>query len=229
MRKEIFTVHQKIAALYPAKQPGLPLIVLNTFAGNGDAVMQALSDLHAPACHLLTIGNLDWNHDLTPWACAPLSKKDAPFSGAADDYLQMLCAEIIPHAGSLCGGTPAYLGIAGYSLAGLFALYALCQCDLFRCAASVSGSLWYPQFAAFVQSHPMQNLPRKIYLSLGDLEAKTKHPLLKTVREQTDAVCAHYQQLGIRVQFELNPGNHFQDDVLRTAKGIAAICGEQSA
>lgn len=37
-----------------------------------------------------------------------------------------------------------FIGIAGYSLAGLFALYALYKTDVFTRVASMSGSLWFP-------------------------------------------------------------------------------------
>jgi len=36
-------------------------------------------------------------------------------------------------------------------------------------------------------------------------------------------LAAHYRTLGVDVTYELNPGNHFRDAALRSAKGIAAI------
>ena len=69
----------------------------------------------------------------------------------------------------------------------------------------------------------MPRRPDRIYLSLGVKEKKTRHPLLKTVQDNTEAIAKHYRQLGIEVTFELNPGNHFQDAPFRSAKGIIAI------
>ena len=43
--------------------------------------------------------------------------------------------------------------------------------------------------------------------------------VLKTVQENTEAILQHYQELGV----ELNPGNHFRDVAMRSAKGIKAI------
>ena len=60
-------------------------------------------------------------------------------------------------------------------------------------------------------------------MSLGDAEAKTKHAVLKTVQENTEAIVRHYQEVGVDVRWELNPGNHFRDVAMRSAKGIKAI------
>ena len=47
--------------------------------------------------------------------------------------------------------------------------------------------------------------------------------VLKTVQENTKAILQHYQELGVDVRWELNPGNHFRDVAMRSAKGIKAI------
>ena len=45
----------------------------------------------------------------------------------------------------------------------------------------------------------------------------------ETVQENTEAILQHYQELGVDVRWELNPGNHFRDVAMRSAKGIKAI------
>ena len=47
--------------------------------------------------------------------------------------------------------------------------------------------------------------------------------VLKTVQENTEAILQHYQELGVDVRWELNPGNHFRDVAMRSVKGIKAI------
>lgn len=47
--------------------------------------------------------------------------------------------------------------------------------------------------------------------------------VLKTVQENTEAILQHYQERGVDVRWELNPGNHFRDVAMRSAKGIKAI------
>lgn len=200
-----------------------PLVILNHYSGDGDSVIRALREMNCPDLNLLCIGGLNWDHDMTPWYCPPLSKDGTPCTGGADEYLNLLLSEILPRAKERIKGVPSHLCITGYSLGGLFALYAMYQCDAFDRVASISGSLWFPRFKDYVLENSMKRIPDQLYLSLGDKEAKTKHRLLKTVRDNTEAIAEHYKHLEINLTFELNPGNHFKDAAIRLAKGIIAI------
>lgn len=213
----------KTATLYITKQDNRPLIVLNNYSGNGASVVEELERLTSPDCNLLVVGNLNWDHDMTPWNCPPLSENDTPCTGGADEYLDLLLNEIIPRAKKFIKQEPSHLGLAGYSLAGLFAIYAMYRTDVFDRVASMSGSLWFPDFKEYCMEHEIKRTPDKLYLSLGDKEAKTKNTVLKTVQGSTEALAAYYKELGINVTWELNSGNHFKDAALRSAKGIMAI------
>ena len=218
-----FTIDEKKVTIYQANTADVPVIYLNTVMEEGnDKIYEILKQQECPEVTLITISGLDWNHDMTPWYCPPLSADDTPATGGTDEYLELLLSKILPKAGTLVCGSPTRTCIAGYSLAGLFALYAMYRCHAFDRAASISGSLWFPDFREFAVGHNMLRKPDRIYLSLGDKEKKTRHPLLKTVQDNTEALAKHYRQLGIAVTFELNPGNHFQDAALRSAKGIIA-------
>ena len=81
-------------------------------------------------------------------------------------------------------------GIAGYSLAGLFALYAIYRTDVFSRVGCMSGPLWFPGFKEYIFSHEPKKPPDCIYFSLGDKEAKTRNPVLKTVQENTETIRA---------------------------------------
>ena len=70
----------------------------------------------------------------------------------------------------------------------------------------------------------MKRAPEKLYFSLGDKEAKTKHAILKTVQENTEAIVDYLKTRKIDVTFETNEGNHFKNIDWRIAKGITAIC-----
>lgn len=220
---EKYTVEGKEATLYRADSKDCPLVVLNNYSEDAGPVIKALKELSCPDLNLLCVGNLNWNHDMTPWPCPPLSPKDAPCTGGADDYLQLLISKILPKAKELVKGVPSQISIAGYSLAGLFALYACYRCDAFDHAASMSGSLWFPNFNEYVFHHSIKRMPDKVYLSLGDAEAKTKNTILKTVQKNTEEIFEHYKELGLNVMWELNPGNHFKNAAYRSAKGIRAI------
>lgn len=220
---EKYTVEGRSATLYMAGSKDSPLIVLNNFSEDGGPVVKTLKEMVCPDLNLLCVENLNWNHDMTPWPCPPLSPKDTPCTGGADDYLQLLISEIIPKAKELVRGVPSHISLVGYSLAGLFALWACYNCDVFDRVASISGSLWFPGFKEYVFHHSMKKIPDRMYLSLGDTEAKTKNTTLQIVQNNTEEIFEHYKRLGMDVVWELNPGNHFKNAVLRSAKGIMAI------
>lgn len=221
--KKLFRIEGKQATLYCSLQPDKPLILLNNYSGDGESVVKEMGEIDAPDCNLLAIGNLMWDHDMTPWYCPPVSENDTPCTGGADEYLKLLLTQILPQARTMIQGEPRFTGIAGYSLAGLFAMYAMYQCDAFDRVASMSGSLWFPEFKDYVMSHDLKKRPEKLYFSLGDKEAKTRNPYLKTVQDNTEQIVSHYEQMGLNVTWELNPGNHFIDAALRSAKGIKAM------
>ena len=210
--------------VYPSAAPNRPIIYLNTYQKDDGKVRQSLS--HAPDHTLVVISGLAWDHDMAPWDIPPISKNDTPCTGGADDYLELLTHEIIPRAEGLVEGTVLWRGLAGYSLAGLFALYAIYRTDLFSRIASMSGSLWFPDFQEYAFSHEMKRIPDRLYLSLGDQECRTRNPYLKTVQERTEAIHAFCRQKGIETVYQLNPGNHFQNGIQRTAAGIEWILAD---
>ena len=218
-----FAAGGKEATLFVAQDAGAPLVVLNTYLGDGQSTMDELAGLEAPDASVLVVGGLNWDHDMTPWYCPPLTKDDTPCTGGAGEYLPVLLGEILPAAKEHLDAEPVYLGIAGYSLAGLFAVWAAYNCDAFARVSSMSGSLWFPDFREYAEQHELARTPERVYLSLGNKEAKTPNRMLRRVQENTEALAGHFRSLGIPTTYELNPGNHFQDAALRSATGIAAI------
>ena len=116
--------------------------------------------------------------------------------------------------------------IAGYSLAGLFALWAAWNSGYFRMVASVSGSLWYPGFADFTESHETAGKVEGVYLSLGDREDKGGSRIMRTVGESTARVERALREKGINTAYEMNNGGHFSDPEGRLAKGIAWVIAQ---
>lgn len=218
-----FQVGQKTVDVFQSENPNRPVVYLNTYGREGEAVFRQISAFGDLDFTLVAISGLNWEHDMAPWDIPPISSKDTPCTGGADAYLELLLNEILPQAEKTVFGTPLWRGIAGYSLAGLFALYSIYRTDVFSRAASVSGSLWFPDFPAFVCSHTPKQTPDCIYFSLGDKEHKTRNPFLQTVRQNTEEMEDFYKQQGIATTFQLNPGNHFQGAALRTAAGIRWI------
>lgn len=218
-----FKVEQKTVDVFRSANPNRPVVYLNTYDREGEAVFRHLKMFGDLDFTLVAVSGLQWEHDMAPWDIPPISAKDTPCTGGADAYLNLLLTEIMPQAEKTISGSPLWRGIAGYSLAGLFALYSIYQTDVFSRAASVSGSLWFPGLTAFVRSHAPKQRPDCVYFSLGDKEHKTRNPFLQTVRQNTETIEAFYKQQGVDTTFQLNPGNHFQDAALRTAAGIRWI------
>lgn len=184
------TVVNKTISVFSATTQGAPIIYLNSYSDEGQQVFEAAQVAGCPLCTLVAVSNLDWNYDMAPWDSPAAFKKGEPFTGGANDYLRLLVEEIIPKAEKELPGPPAWRGIAGYSLAGLFALYAIYRTDVFSWVGCISGSLWFPGFKEYIFSHEPKRRPDCIYFSLGDKEAKTRNQVLKTVQENTEAIHA---------------------------------------
>lgn len=215
-----FILGDKHIAVLPCAVPNTPMIYLNTYSDEGQQVFEAAQATGCSPFTLVAISDLDWNHDMAPWDSPPAFKNAEPFTSGANDYLRLLVDGIIPRAEKELAGPPAWRGIAGYSLAGLFALYAIYQTDVFSRVGCMSGSLWFPGFKEYIFSHEPKRRPDCIYFSLGDKEAKTRNPVLKTVQENTEEIRAFYQSKGIDTEFQLNAGNHFAYGIEWTAAGI---------
>ena len=216
-----FITNDKTVTVFSCSESESPIIYLNTFSGEGQEVFEAVQATGCPTFTLVAISDLDWNHDMVPWDSPPAFKNSTPCTGGANDYLRLLIEEIIPTAEKKITGVPSWRGIAGYSLAGLFALYAFYQTDLFSRVGSMSGSLWFPSMKEYIFSHEPKQWPDRIYFSLGDKESKTRNLILRSVRQNTEEIQSFFQDKGIDTVFQLSPGNHYNHAVERTAAGIA--------
>ncbi len=171
-------------------------------------------------CVLVLVDDLDWARDLSPWPAPGVFHGQGDFSGGADAYLKKLTEHIVPEAEKTLGFSPSVRSVAGYSLAGLFAVYALYRTDLFARAASISGSLWYDGFLDFMAENRPVKIPEKVYFSLGDREKKVRNKRLAAVEDCTIRAEKCMRELGADSVFELDPGNHFIHVPERIAKGI---------
>lgn len=160
----------------------------------------------------------DWNSDFSPWEVPPVFRKE-DFCGKGKYTLEFLKNKLIPHIEiTYPETTNAKRVIAGYSLAGLFCLWASCKED-FDGAISCSGSLWFPGWLEFLAKTTLSNKDFKFYLSLGDKESKTKNKIMAKVDENTLKTVEFLSNTG-HCQFEWNPGNHFNNSEERMAKAF---------
>lgn len=182
-----------------------------------ESEMSMIRDNTAEDFRLIAFRVSDWNRDLSPWkASAVFGGED--FGGRAADTLR----EIMKYCEDR---TKAYY-IGGYSLAGLFALWAAYQTDLFRGAAAASPSLWFPGFSDYMQEHRI--MARHIYLSLGNREEKTRNPVLAAVGDRIREAHGLLREQHTDCMLEWNEGNHFRDPDLRTAKAFLWIMNRQA-
>ena len=211
----------KHLSVHPASSSDAPLVVINTYGDEGDRVLEAVKRLTNADFTLLSVSGLEWNRDMSPWESPALFRGEPPFAGGADDYLQLLTGVLIPAAAEEAEISPAYTAIAGYSMAGLFALYSLYRTESFSRAASASGSLWFLGLMDFVRDNEPMVLPDKLYLSLGDKESRTRNQTMSAVERNTSFISESFKKRGVETVFEMNPGNHFTDPEARMAKAIA--------
>lgn len=151
-----------------------------------------------------------WNDDLSPWPSPAVFGKD-DFGGHAEATLERLL--------SICNDTSKTYILGGYSLTGLFALWAGCRTDCFTGIAAASPSVWFPGFSEDMKEHPMK--AEAVYLSLGDREGKTKNPTMSQVDFCISNVFDMLQKQQINTILVWNEGNHFKDVALRTANAFA--------
>ena len=205
----------------------IPVVIINTFENNGKDIFLECAKINCRNYILVAISNLNWNDDLTPWFAPKLNNSDKDFMGKADEYIRVLIDDIIPqvkrHIIDELNIKISYYSIAGYSLAGLFALYCAYKTDLFKKVASASGSFWYPRFFEFIRENKISSSVCKIYFSLGNKECKTKNEVMSTVEANTIKIEKIYKEAGINTCYEENEGNHFKNVNLRLAKGIKWI------
>lgn len=234
----------KQVKIHFASAAGAPTIYLNAYANEGDELVQILRerDGYPSALKLFTcvressneatqsqtnelnftlviINGIDWGAEMTPWASEAIFRGEPPFAGKGGEYLRLLEEQIVP-AVERETGIAAWRGLIGYSLGGLFALYAAYRSEVFARVASVSGSLWYADFERFALSEPLSGGLERAYLSIGDKESAGKNQRLKGTESTTRAVAAHLEQLGVQVKFELNQGGHYTDELGRLSRAI---------
>ena len=162
----------------------------------------------------------NWNDDLSPWTAPPVWGKQG-FGGRAEDTLAWLEQAVpgISQQYSIKEDCKVILG--GYSLAGLFALWAATQTNALYGTAAASPSVWFPGWLEYEAAHPIQT--RRVYLSLGDREEHTKNQTMASVGDNIRALHSALTQRGKDCKLEWNAGGHFKDADLRTAKAFAWV------
>ena len=199
------------------------------------------SPVQVPAgVSLVNIGVDLWEENFSPWCAPRVFAKGPNFGDGAQRTLDTLINQVIPWAESELSEPPAYRALVGYSLAGLFSLWAgvsqagvspqlgapAPQLDApaatFQRVGAVSGSFWFPGLLDYVDQQLSGGAVglTHAYLSLGDREARTPNPQIMHVRENVELLASKLENAGITSTFELNRGNHFQNVEGRMQKAL---------
>lgn len=165
----------------------------------------------------------DWNGDFSPWKAPGIfgeQKGQDEFTGNGKELLQWLtdiCIPAVEH-------TACKRFLAGYSLAGLFSLWAFyetAQSSYFHGCACCSGSLWFPGWAEYIeQKQTAEN--SIVYLSLGGKEEHTRNKVMATIGDATRSMKRKLEmdKNVVESKLEWNAGGHFAEPDLRILKGM---------
>lgn len=190
-------------------EPGAPALYVH-------ASLEEAERLARTGWTVIALDGIDWNHDLSPWQAKAVFRGQPDFGGGAGEYLRELTEQIIPAVEADI--QPWTRSIMGYSLAGLFAVYAAVETGMFESVASVSGSMWFPGFAEYVQN--ALNIPGLAYFSVGDKEKHSRNAAFQSIEDSTFAVIEAMRRRGTDTMFERNPGTHFDDPAGRMMKAM---------
>lgn len=169
------------------------------------------------------ISGNNWERDFTPYPEKKVFHGGRDFLGGAPEYLEKFTKEIYPEIIKHFSLAPKRVVLAGYSLAGLFALYAS-QDPLFTDIASVSGSLWFPGYIEKLKEQKI--FAKNIYLSLGDRESKSKSAVLQTALQAQEEALEELLKRGKNATFVLENGGHFSDPKGRVLRGLDWILNQ---
>ena len=227
-----FSVHVKMSSV-----AGAPIVyLLGDVADN--------SPIQVPkGISLVRIGVDPWEENFSPWCAPRVFAKGPNFGDGAQKTLNTLINQVVPWAESELNEPPAYRVLVGYSLAGLFSLWAgmtqsaaattpqlstltapdaAAPVATFQRIGAVSGSFWFPGLLGYVDHQLSAGAVglTHAYLSLGDREARTPNPQIMHVRENAELLASRLEKAGITSTFELNRGNHFQNVEGRMQKAL---------
>ena len=177
-----------------------------------------IAELSGVPSVLATVELEDWTVGLMPWWDGNVSR-DPEAGKHGQETLEYLLSALVPELRERFGPLPLILG--GYSLGGLFALWASMQTDTFQAVAAASPSVWIHGWLPFARKHVP--LAEDIYLSLGDREEQVKNQAIARVG---DNLRAHYALLQEQIGPEhctlvWEQGNHFTDNEGRLARAFA--------
>ena len=225
MKKLNFKIEEKECILYTNENKKIECILIQPVDEHDmqllDNEVKYISENTNKNFSLAAFKINDWNSELTPWEM-PLLRGKGNFGNEAGKTLEFIKEKLIPSLAEFINiqdKNVKYI-LGGYSLAGLFSLWSGYQEDIFAGIAGVSPSVWYKDWMKFVKNNEI--LAKNVYLSLGNLEEKTKHQILSkigdNIREYIE-ILENSENVKNCI-LDWNEGNHFRDSDIRMGKGF---------
>ena len=163
----------------------------------------------------------DWDNELSPWESKGI--KNEYFNGDGLKTINYIINDFLPYFENKfpkIKNKPKIIG--GYSLSGLFSLYAFYSTDLFIGVGGISPSLWFENWNEFIHKNEIKNNGSYVYLSLGDIEEKNNEGDLSIGCKVRDFYEIISKDLNVKeCIYEINEGDHFDNVEYRIAKGFA--------
>jgi predicted alpha/beta superfamily hydrolase len=195
-----------------------PLIVLV----DGDGHPEDLSAC-VTSCALARLSVDDWGRNLTPWEAESLYRGQPPYGGQAPSTLRLLEEDLLPVLCQREGLEPSSCGICGYSLAGLFSLWAILNSDTFSAAGALSASVWNDGWVDYLEALDVEGRGRSVFLSLGSKEKRGPRPRLKTVEDRMVRTKELLVAKGFVATSEITSGGHLDHVGERVLRGIGVV------
>lgn len=161
---------------------------------------------------------VEWAKALMPWQDEAVSRNEE-VGRYASNTLEYIIESLMPWLHERFGKLPCIIG--GYSLGGLFALWAARQSAAFCAVAAASPSLWIKGWADFAYNRSLN--AQLAYVSLGNREEYCRNQCMARIGD-----CVRHEHLTLTEQIgttattlEWNNGGHFGEEAERTAKAFA--------
>lgn len=214
---------QVTVRVFPAKEEGAWTVYLHGMDGFAADTLPVIQTQTKVPFSLVTItlSYGEWSDLLAPWSTPEGWPQYVACVGDGPEYIRKFAEKIVPEAEKRLKN-PGKRIMAGYSLAGLFAIWTMFETDLFDRIVSASGSLWFPGFQKWFFEHTGQikKMPESIYFSCSEEEFNSENEYLSPVKPTTEAIRKWCAENGIESVFVLDPGNHYEDVIERSSSGI---------
>jgi predicted alpha/beta superfamily hydrolase len=190
------------------------------------AAVDTLRDPDSEPFILIGLRVENWNDMCSPWREPRIGKNLGPFGGGGPVFLDRVEREVKPVVDTRLRTLAAarYTAAAGYSLAGLLVLYSAYTSRTFSRFACISGSLWFPGWTDYAQTHRPVIADPRLYLSLGDQESRSRNRVMAAVGDCTRRTADMLAEYGVLLEY--NPGGHFSDEPERIAKGLLYVMSD---